>query len=216
MPTITKLRFAVSLMVAAGVGCGHRSTISSGTGGNGSGGAGTGGASGGTTGTGGAKPPDLQAMLTAAEATWGAAKSGCSIYAYEKYQHSVFGSCSRTAIEIENGQPLRRSFVSCASVPDGGVADQWDEIGATQIGTHDEGAAPETAEQLFADCQTVLTNVAADPSGYRASLRLTAEGIPLSCQATLIQCVDDCTDGISLDWFICEPSTSGDAGFNPG
>jgi hypothetical protein len=96
------------------------------------------------------------------------------------------------------------------------VADQWDEIGATQIGTHDEGAAPETIERLFADCQTVLTNVAAAPSAYRASLRFTAEGVPLSCQATLIQCVDDCTEGISLDWFLCEPSPSGDAGFNPG
>ena len=203
-------------MVAVGAGCASKDSLG-GTVGTG-GAPGTGGTpgTGGVTGTGGASPADLQAMLTTAEATWGAAKPGCSIYAYEKYQHSVFGTCWKTTIEMENGQPIRRSFRSCGYVPDGGVVDQWDEIGAAQIGTHNEGGSAETVEQLLADCQTLLTNVAANPSGYRPFVSFNAEGIPLSCQAIVIQCVDDCTDGTSLDWFTCEASPSGDAGFNPG
>ena len=89
-------------------------------------------------------------------------------------------------------------------------------FGAAEIGTHAEGASPDTVEQLFAACQTLLTKVEANPAGYRPSVSFNAEGVPLSCQATVVQCVDDCTDGFSLDWFTCESSPSGDAGFNPG
>jgi hypothetical protein len=220
MPSI---RYFLLLTVAAGVGCASKNDTLGGSGGA----PGTGGVScartdscGGTTGTGGgtggSDPSGLQGELTMAEATWSAAKTNCPIYAYEKYQHSVFGSCSRTIIEMDHGQPIRRSFVSCAYVPDGGTVDQWDEIGAAQIGTHDEGGTWETVEQLLADCQALVANVAASPSGYRTYVNFNAEGVPLSCQATVIQCVDDCTEGNSLDWFTCESSPSGDAGFNPG
>jgi hypothetical protein len=208
-------------MLVAAVGCTSKGDSLGGTGGTGApgtGGGDTGGApaTGGAPGTGGANPADLQAMLTTAEATWAAAKPSCSIYAYEKYQHTVFGTCWKTTIEMENGQPIRRSFVSCASVPDGGLVDQWDEIGAAQIGTHDEGASPETVDQLLAHCQTLLSNVAANPSGYRPRVSFNAEGVPLSCTALIVQCIDDCTDGTTLDWFTCEGSPSGDAGFSPG
>jgi hypothetical protein len=214
---MARLRVALFVMVAAGAGCATKNDSLGGTGGGGTGGATqSGGAPGTGGGTGGANPSDLQAMLTAAEATWVAAKPSCPIYAYERYQSSVFGSCGKTTIEMENGQPIRRSYVSCAFVPDGGTVDKWDEIGAAQIGTHNEGAGPETVEQLFADCQTVLTNVEANPSGYNPYASFNAEGAPLVCQAQVIQCIDDCTDGFRLDWFTCEASPSGDAGFNPG
>lgn len=202
------------LMVAAGVGCGSKG----GTGGGGTGGGQSGGApaTGGMTGTGGADPSNLQAMLTAAEATWAVAKPSCPDYVYESHQSSVFGSCSNTTIEIANDQPIRRSYVSCAYVPDGGVVDQWSEVGAAQLDTHNEGASAWTLEELFADCQKILNNVLADPSANSVSLTFNAQGVPGNCLATTLQCVDDCTGGLSIEGFACEASPSVDAGANPG
>lgn len=216
--TKTSFRFAVFLMIAVGAGCASKGDSLGGTGGSGAGGSGgtiqSGGATGtgGTTGTGGADPASLQAMLTAAESTWAAAKPSCPDYVYRSDQSSVFGSCSKTTIEIANDQPIRRSFVSCAYVPDGGVADQWDEVGAPQIGTHQEGTLPWTVEDLLADCQRTLDSVLADPPAYGVSLSFNAEGIPVNCLAYMRQCVDDCTDGLNIEGFTCEASPSVDAG----
>jgi hypothetical protein len=204
-------------MAVVAAGCASKNdslsgTGGNGTGGNGTGGDGTGGASGGNTGTGGTDPSSLQGLLNVAEATWAAAKPGCPDYSYVSHQSSVFGSCSNTTIEITNDQPSRRSYVSCAYVPDGGTVDQWTEVGAAQIYSHTEGASASTVEQLFTSCQAILNNVLADPSGYSVSLSFDAQGVPVTCLATMLQCVDDCTGGLAISSFACHAPDGADAG----
>jgi hypothetical protein len=212
----------VFLLLASGAACASKND--SGGGGTGgtsqSGGApGTGGLSqsGGAPGTGGGSAGDggvdYQAMLTAAMATWAAAKPGCPAYRYQT-QHSTqgFSYCGTTTIQIVNDQPVERSFVSdesgCPYPPDAGVTnitEQWDEVGA-QVGSHTDGDSPLTVEQLFAYCQTIL---AADPSMYRVELAVNSEGVPVGCTSTLLHCVDSCTGGIDIPTFTCEQPPAG-------
>jgi hypothetical protein len=180
------LRLTVLLMLALGVGCGSK--------------------------TGGPDPINLPGMLSAAEATWAAAKPSCPDYQYVSHQSSVFGTCSNTTVEIANDQPTRRSYVSCAYAPDGGTVDQWTEVGPAQIDSHTEGASAWTVEELLADCQKILNNALADPSAYSVSLTFNDQGVPVTCLATMLQCVDDCTGGLSISGFACNAPDGADAG----
>jgi hypothetical protein len=207
------------LMLAAGVGCASKGDSLAGTGGIGASGTGGTSQSGGAPGTGGtpgisaADLATLQGKLTAARATWVATKGGCGHYVYESDQLSLpFGPCSKTTIEILNDQPIRRAYLSCASVPDGGVAEQWSEVGDSQIDTHPDGAYPWIAEGLLDECHAVLNNVMANPSAYSVSLAINAQGVPVTCLATILQCVDDCTGGIDISSFACQPPDGADAG----
>jgi hypothetical protein len=228
-----RVSFVILFAVATAGGCSSKGDGLGGTGGSGgaiqsggapgtggltqSGGApGTGGMgqSGGAPGTGGADPAGLQAMLTAAEATWAAAKPSCPIYRYQSMVSSVFNSCSLTTYEIANDHLIRLSFVSYGSrTCYGSVTNQWDEVGAQLP----DGGTVRTVEELFTECQRVVSEVAGSPSSYEAvGLAFNADGVPETCLATAIQCIDDCTDGIEIEGFTCEVSPSFDAGSNPG
>jgi hypothetical protein len=212
-------------MVVVGVGCASKNDSLGGTGGNGTGGGGTGGLSCGQTdscggtvgtggGTGGGSSGDLQAQLTAAEETWAATKPNCPIYVYQTQRSSVFGSCSTTTNEIANDQLIRSSYAtydnrSCTGTP----TTQGTEVGAQLP----DAGTPPTVEQLFAQCQALLTQVAGSPSSYTGvSFVFNAQGVPENCLATNTPCEDDCTDGIDIQSFMCEASPSFDAGLNPG
>jgi hypothetical protein len=212
-------------MAVLGVGCASKNDSLGGTGGNGTGGGGTGGLSCGQTdscggtvgtggGTGGGSSGDLQAQLTAAEETWAATKPNCPIYVYQTQRSSVFGSCTITTNEIANDRLIRSSWVSYDnSGCSGNVTGQGTEVGAQLP----DAGVPPTVEQLFSECQTLVNELAADPSGYSSlGFSYNAQGVPEICLARVVQCVDDCTDGISIDGFMCEASPSFDAGLSPG
>ena len=146
------------------------------------------------------------AELQMAEATWAAAKPGCSDYHYQAHLSSLFGSCSTTTIEIANDQPVQRSYVGytyggCGS-GDAGPAEAWDEIGAQQVGAHTDGTSALTVEQLFAACQTSL---AQDSSANMIVLKIGTDGVPTTCGFTPINCADDCYSGFQLSDFTCGP-----------
>jgi len=206
-------------MLAASVGCSSKGDSLGGTGGTGSPGTGgtsqSGGApgSGGRTGSSAADLAAFQQKLTAARATWAATKVGCVHYVYESDQLSLpFGPCSKTTIEILNDQPTRRAYVSCASGPDGGMAEQWSEVGYSQIDTHLDGDHPWPVEGLLDECQAILNNVMGDPSAFSVSLAINAQGVPVTCLATTLQCVDDCAGGLNILSFACQAPDSTDAG----
>ena len=143
-------------------------------------------------------------MLAAGEAAWANVK--CQSYVYSRTQSSVVsGFCGVTGVSIENDAPTIRTYTSgehgCPPNPDGGVTEEWTEQGAAQIGTHTDGYPAETIEQLFAECAGIL---ASDPTKYTVFLGLGYDGIPMTCTATLIECVDDCSFGIELSNFACD------------
>jgi hypothetical protein len=170
---------------------------------------------GGTTGAGGAIDADLglQTTLAAAVEQWKAAKTICPNYRYDRGWHSVFGSCSTTAVVIAADQPIGRSFVQNQNgcVFDGGATTQWEEVGSAQIGTHRDGSPAKTVEQLLEECQTIM---AEDPSKYRFRLVVNPGGVPTTCVKTMNNCYDDCTSGIQLTSFSCDipPALDASAG----
>ena len=91
-------------------------------------------------------PPDLQAQLDAAKATWAAAKSDCAVYSYERLHDKGIGATGPwTDVEIRNDVPTRRRF-SAEVLVDGGFfawMRLWDEMG-NQVGEHtgDPGVFP--------------------------------------------------------------------------
>jgi hypothetical protein len=174
----------------------------------------SGGAPGTGGGTGGADPSGLQAALTAAEATWAAAKPNCPIYVYQTRRSSVFGSCTISTYEIANDRLIRSAYVSYDSRGcSGNVTGQGSAVGAQLP----DAGVPPTVEQLFSTCQTLVTEIEANPSGYSGlGFGYDAQGVPESCVANVVQCVDDCTDGIDVQGFMCEASPSFDAGLTPG
>jgi hypothetical protein len=215
------------LMLGAAVGCASKGDSLGGTGSGGTsqsgGGPGTGGLSqsGGAPGTGGSVvdagnvPPEL----AAAEATWAASKPSCSAYSYQ-VQSSNDNACQTTTVYIQNDQPIERSYTlvrgGCDSAADASVSSQWDEIGADQIGTN-AGLAPWTVEQMFSECQTVLTT-----NQFGVSFVVNSDGVPMTCTETENSCVSDCnstggpgnttdcnaqcTSGRRLSWFVCQPA----------
>lgn len=144
-------------------------------------------------------------QLAAAQAAWAAAKPSCPVYRYETRVTSVFGFCTTTTIAIANDLAISRSLIAdrsfCSPSPDGGVVEQWSETVASDVGTHADGAPARTVEQLIAACGQIL---ASDPSKYEVSFGVASNGVPTHCTARLINCVDDCTDGIQIPVFACE------------
>jgi hypothetical protein len=211
------------LTIAVSAGCAQDSLHGGGSGGSSQSGgtSGTGGLSqsGGAPGTGGSGvDAEVPGNLAAAEATWAATKASCSAYTYER-QDSSTGYCGTTVIDIKNDQPAARYFTSarsaCSDV-DAGVTEQWQEIGADQIGTHADGFPAWTVEQIFSYCQTIL---AMNSGGNQIRFSVNSEGVPTTCTTTVNSCVDDCsrtctgvcdcnascTSGIQLSSFVCQP-----------
>ena len=213
------MKFALLLVAALGFGCTKGEAIggpgtTGGTGGRpGSGGA-TG--SGGAPGTGGTAvdaSPDaaLESELAAAMAEWVAAKASCPVYSYTTVSRSFTGSCATTTVEIADNQPVRRTFLAeepCGR-PDAGIFDQWDEVGAAQVGTHSDAAPARTVEQVFAACQSVLARGSVANSLY---LSIGPDGVPSSCAYWPKGCVDDCTTDVGVGIFTClAPDAGADA-----
>jgi hypothetical protein len=142
-------------------------------------------------------------MLAAAEAQWEQVKPSCPAYTYTRQRSSVFGSCAITTVTVSGDVVSSRAYVAsnsgCPPTADAGVTEQWTENGG-EVGTHTDGAAAETVEQLFTECQGIL---ALDPSQYSLFLALGFFSIPAYCTATAKQCVDDCTTGITVASFAC-------------
>jgi hypothetical protein len=180
-------------------------------GGDGSSGGRSGAGGGGQTGgVGGAVAFDAGAdagyanQLAAAQAAWAAAKPSCPIYRYQSRRTSVFGFCATTTIEIANDEAISRSFFdgtgSCEAGSDAAGLEQWSETSAA-VGTHTDGDPARTVEQLIAACGQIL---ASDRSKYDLFYQTGANGVPSACHARLINCADDCTDGLDIPFFTCE------------
>ena len=203
------MKFALLLVAALVFGCTKGEAIggpgtTGGTGGRpGSGGAtGSGGAPG-TGGTAADASPDgaLESELAAAMAEWVVAKASCPVYSYTTVSPSFSGYCATTTVEIADNQPVRRTYLSkepCGK-PDAGIFDQWDEVGAAQVGSH-SGAPAWTVEQVFAACQSVLARGSVTNSLY---LSIGPDGVPSSCAYTPHGCVDDCTTDVGVGIFTC-------------
>jgi hypothetical protein len=159
----------------------------------------------------------LEAGLETWRAYWQAHKSSCPVYHYTRVDPLDYGSaapvashCSVTTVEISSDQPVLRSLqadVACPHTADAASTEQWDEVGAQQIGTHPDGAPPLTVEDFFALCQTIL---AADPSKYRTIFLLGPYGVPTyclqeayACNGCSSNCDPSCAAGYILLDFAC-------------
>jgi hypothetical protein len=146
------------------------------------------------------------AELETAKATWASTKPSCPDYHYDAISSSVFGSCSKTTVDIANDQPVHRSYAGytngeCGHA-DAGPAETWEEVGAQAVGTHADGAPALTAEQLFTACQASLAH---DPSMNTLTLTVGSTGVPTRCGYTPINCLDDCYSGFELSDVTCGP-----------
>jgi hypothetical protein len=130
--------------------------------------------------------------LQAAESAWAAANPSCPTYHYVINPSAGFDCVGLTTVQITDGQPTERIHVNCGA--------NWDEVGASQIGTHPEGAPARTIEELFAVCATDLDQ---DPANYKLLLTVGADGVPTTCGATLTQCIDSCFTGFQISSFAC-------------
>jgi hypothetical protein len=151
-------------------------------------------------------PPDLRVQLESAAATWTAAKGSCGVYSYDRRTLSVFGSGTSTEVEVRNDVATRRRYSTLSAVTpnDGGSA--WtvvfDEMGTLVGYDKPSGFPPSTVEQLLAECVTIL---AKDSAAYTLAFEADPHGAPTTCIYRPVDCVDDCTAGITIASFACAP-----------
>jgi hypothetical protein len=173
-----------------------------GGGGLGGGGAGGGGASGGGGGGGAGGGPAPDPLAVAANA-WAQTKVGCGTYSYIREWRSVFGFSNHTAVEIMGDMPTRRRYTTTAAGSSPVLA--WEESGA-EVNSHSSAGTgpfpPHTVEELLAECASIA---ARDPSRYTITLFIDSAGIPRTCTSTLKGCADDCSSGIWITQFGCQP-----------
>jgi hypothetical protein len=123
---------------------------------------------------------------------------------------SASGVCATTTVEIADDQPIGRSFVlgtgACVGAPtlDAGAPEQWTEVGAAQVGSHADGDPARTAEQIFADCRTVIDSGSGADVTY---LGIGPDGIPSECEVVSNGCGSQCISGLQINGFTCEPSS---------
>jgi hypothetical protein len=75
---------------------------------------------------------------------------GDDSYTYVRYEEYWSGERYETTITVDSGEITHRSWTY--STDEGGILDAWDEVGAAEIDTHEEGFAAVTLDALYDLC----------------------------------------------------------------
>jgi len=107
-------------------------------------------------------------------AAWAASKSTCTAYFYDR---SAFSDRAITSVQIVDDAPMWRSYTAPDRRDAGGPpAQSWLEEGS-DVGSHAQGFAALTVEQLYDDCEAALSRAAP-----REDFQLTIDqGAPTGC-----------------------------------
>jgi hypothetical protein len=145
----------------------------------------------------------LQAELESSRAGWRElVRAQGETYSYSQSTESWTTYKTRTAQQIQDGVVTYRRFESNTPNPGGqppsDIVLRWEERGA-EIGSHIEGFAPATVDQLYDRCRDeVLTQ---DPKTNDITLVFQDHNVLGGCGYVPHGCVDDCWMGVSVGEF---------------
>lgn len=152
-------------------------------------------------------PGDVERLATSAAKWKEFQKRHQDSYSYKKSRSSMTGAGWETTIVVREGKVVERRFrqwagrMPIAPVAPGQEPPQpkertWVETGE-QIGSHKEGAPPQTLDQLYAEAQTVL---ARDLKPFeKRHLRFDNAGLLNSCFIVDTRIMDDAPiQGVSI------------------
>ncbi|MFI2741691.1 hypothetical protein ACG2LH_03045 [Zhouia sp. PK063] len=119
-------------------------------------------------------------------------------YTYVATSYSWTGNASETTIKVENGNVISRKYEATKYNSDNKSIEIYDtyEENEESLGTHKNGAAIKTLDQLYSDCSSNYLN--ADMNKNMVYFNTDTTGIMNSCGYVPKNCVDDCFNGISI------------------
>lgn len=116
------------------------------------------------------------------------------------YQYSVsfsswVGFAYRTTLIVQDGVVVKRAYENFDQT--GKQVSSWQENSVEQVGTHKQGAAPKTLDQLYRQCSVdILTQ---GEQFNDISLSFDKENILSECTYTPKNCADDCSFGVRVE-----------------
>jgi hypothetical protein len=131
---------------------------------------------------------------------WMTTKAECAgAYRYSRNSYGPLGvPAYKTTVAINGDQAAARKFERWEN---GAITAQWVETSA-EVGTHSEGAAALTMEQLYDDCRTKILSGAAGK--YDIVFETDANGALQRCTSQVApDCTDDCSSGVVVQDFAC-------------
>jgi hypothetical protein len=138
----------------------------------------------------GAEPADDAAKLKDSLAKWEKAKDECGgDYSYTVMWQSAFGFGGTTTVTVKGNKLIGRKYETFKQ--DGGkreIKAEWAEEGE-KIGTHKDGAAAKTVDDLYADAKAVAEAKPAE--GHVRQLGLTEDGLLQYCFTRDTRIADD-------------------------
>lgn len=128
------------------------------------------------------------------------AKNGNS-YTYTFLEQSFTGAGSETTIEVQKGKVVARHFEAFEILDDGSrvVLYTYQETSNKELGTHPEGTAVLTMDELYRTC--ISQYLIADPEANEIYFETNEQGVMMFCGYVPYGCHDDCYIGISLSHF---------------
>lgn len=138
-------------------------------------------------------------LLQKSFATWSDAKNmHQSSYQYTSSTVSFTGYRTVTTFIIHNDVVVERDYKSFTGNGDSKkLYDSWQETEEAELGTHQEGAAIWTIDEIYNECKvSILPRL---PIRNRIYLELDNNGILSSCVYVPRNCADDCARGVSID-----------------
>lgn len=138
---------------------------------------------------------DRLAELASSLETWNEARdANDNSYTYTTEWQSFSGWGGRTTLVVDAGAVVERHYK--AQHIDGGDSTAWSELG-TDVGSHNEGAAPVVIDDLYVECAEEILTL--DEETHWIDLFVdSTDGIMRSCHGTHRLCMDDCTRGPSI------------------
>lgn len=135
-------------------------------------------------------PGDRFAQLADSRETWEAAAAAHGdSYVYTTGRATFFGLEWTTTLVVEQGEVVERHYRATS----GADVVTWSEVGADELGTHDEGDRIATIDDLYAQCELeILTQD--DQRGFM-HLAFDDQGFLQACTYTPEGCQDGCDRG---------------------
>lgn len=135
-------------------------------------------------------PDDRFAQLAESRDKWEAAAAAHGdSYTYTTGRATFFGLEWTTTLVVEAGEVVERHYRATS----GADVTTWSEIGADELGTHDQGDRIATIDDLYAQCEAeILTQD--DERGFM-HLSFDDQGFLQSCTYTPEGCQDGCDRG---------------------
>ena len=115
-------------------------------------------------------------------------------YRYASRNVGWTGDSSRTTVDVVNDAVVARAYTSFDA--EGAEVMSWTEDTAS-LGSHPEGAAPLTIDQIYERCGSEILSKDAEKNWI--TLTFSEDGVLAHCSYFPRTCADDCDVGFSID-----------------